>query len=119
MKKLLDFDNLVVDAIDYDTGTLVSKYVSELNPPGPHVGNKLLEGNQTHHVLTTGQTLIHDDLLTNPQFGSNRGYSDQRLRYSIMVPLVSSGRNVGVLSLHSHRIGAYALRERYVPHLNA
>lgn len=115
VQKLVAFDWMAINLLSEDQQLINIRY---------HVGQKVAEnytpstrplsGTQTQHVISTGQTLVRKDIAEEPKFPTDAEILAVGLRSSIMTPLVSCGRSVGVLSLRSRKVGAFGSREQSI-----
>ena len=116
LKKLVDFDRVVINVIDHNAGTFSVKYVSGPMIPSRTVGTVIpLRGSQspTEHVATMRQTLIRDGVTDDPRFPGEHEYATG-LRSSITTPLICKGVVVGAIHVRSRRLGAYGETSRRV-----
>ena len=108
VKRLVDFDRLVINAID-----LESKTIQQTNSFGISYENQTskrtvpLEGTTTHRVLQTGQPFFWEDTGSGDEFSNSRARMKAGIRGSMTVPLFSKGRIHGTLNVLSCRLGAY------------
>jgi transcriptional regulator with GAF, ATPase, and Fis domain len=112
VKKLVPFDRMSINVIDYAAGTFVFRYATGLIQPGRHIPDVIpLAGTLTEHVIKTGQPTILFSVIENPQFSGVENFLNMGLRSVIMLPLSSKGKIIGTLSLRSQQVGAYGARE--------
>jgi two-component system NarL family sensor kinase len=115
VKKLVPFDRMSINVIDYEAGAFVFKYATGLIEPGRHIPDIVpLAGTLTEHVIKTGQPTIQVNITEDPQFSGMENFLSMGLRSVIMVPLSSKGKIIGTLSLRSQQIGAYGAREQAI-----
>ncbi|MFQ6026134.1 MAG: ATP-binding protein, partial [Dehalococcoidia bacterium] len=112
VKKLVDFDRIVINLIDHREGEFVTTYHFGLDVPELGVGVRVpLEGTSVEQAMNTGQSVIRKDFaegaLAVDQIRLRSG-----LRSSIVVPLMVKGQVVGVMSLQSLRVSAYGPDEQ-------
>ena len=115
VKKLVDFDRMNINLIDYERDIYQIKYhfgeeplQLSVNTTGP------LAGTPTGKVADTGQTLLQHDIALGPRSPIGEQFLQMGLRSSVKVPLVSKGRVIGTLGLRSRRVGAYGLWEQAI-----
>jgi GAF domain-containing protein len=115
MKKLVDFDRVVVNVVDEDCRNFTIKYSAGLDYPGRQVGDTSpLEGTQTQYVVTSGQTLVRPDLQADPRFVGDQALLDVGIKSVIVIPLNSKGKVIGVLIANSRWINAFGMREHAI-----
>jgi PAS domain S-box-containing protein len=115
VKKLVPFDRMSINVIDYAAGTFVFRYATGLIQPGRHIPDVIpLAGTLTEHVIKTGQPTILFSVIENPQFSGVENFLNMGLRSVIMLPLSSKGKIIGTLSLRSQQVGAYGAREQTI-----
>jgi PAS domain S-box-containing protein len=115
MKKLVDFDRVMVSAVDQEAGTYTLKYYFGSAPTKYPIGfAKPLDGSMNQYVIRTGRTLRRDDTVRDCRFLSDPDNNAMGLCSSIMVPLKSKGWIIGTLSLRSRQVGAYGPREQVI-----
>ena len=115
VKKLVDFDRMNINTIDYERDIYQIKYhfgeeplQLSVNTTGP------LAGTPTGKVADTGQTLLQHDIALGPRSPIGEQFLQMGLRSSVKVPLVSKGRVIGTLGLRRRRVGAYGLWEQAI-----
>lgn len=115
VKKLLDWDRMVINVVDEEANVYTFKYSAGLVQPDHEIPNvRPLEGSQTHYVLVTRQTLFTSDIATSPNFKGTKRFLKMGLHASITVPLISQGRVLGAMTLRSQRVGAYTDEEKTI-----
>lgn len=115
MKKLVDFDRININIIDYETESFYKRYLIGRETSGRESGNfKYPMGGQTEHLVKTGQSLIRQNLEQESRFQLDPGHVAAGLLSCIAVPLISKGRVNGTLVLRSSQVGAYGLREQVI-----
>jgi signal transduction histidine kinase/DNA-binding response OmpR family regulator len=115
MRKLLVFDRISVNVIEYDTYAFRRKYLFGQDAPGRLPGGSIpLLGTQTEYVMRTHQTVIRHDIADARTFHIDQFLVDSGLHGSIMVPLISKDRVIGSMSLQSRKIGTYGEREQII-----
>ena len=68
VKKLLDFDRMVVHEIDTEVGVFAVRHVSGAVQPRREKGDvRPLEGTFTQLMLDTGGSVIQDDMANQPE----------------------------------------------------
>jgi PAS domain S-box-containing protein len=113
VKKLVPFDRMSINLIDYEAESFVFKYATGLIQPGRQIPDVVpLAGTLTEHVIKTGQPVIQVNVAEDPRFSGAEGFLNMGLRSAIMLPLSSKGKIIGTLSLRSQQIGAYGAREQ-------
>jgi len=115
MKKLVEFDRVVINVIDLEAGTYTLKYLFGRTRPGRSLGSVTkLADSQNQEVMTTGRTLRRGDFVKDSRFPSDWETAEMGLRSSIMVPLISKGQVIGTLGLRSLRAAAFGPREQAI-----
>ena len=115
VKKLVDFDRVDICVIDSEKGVITVKYLLGPTQPGRRGGDtKLLEGTETQQVMATAQTLIREDIASDPSFPVDQDLLKIGMRSSIIVPLISKDCVIASLSLRSRRLGDYGVREQVI-----
>ncbi|MFQ6026501.1 MAG: GAF domain-containing protein [Dehalococcoidia bacterium] len=114
MKKLVDFDRVIITVANQEASTYVIKYLLG-EDQSTRVGVPLpLEGSQTQLIIQTGRTLIREDVLQDARFNSDQAHAGMGLRSNIAIPLSIKGRVIGLLGLRSRRTGAYGIKEQSI-----
>ncbi|MCZ6626226.1 MAG: PAS domain S-box protein, partial [Deltaproteobacteria bacterium] len=113
--ELVDFDRIAIAVFDQDSGTFNYKYRHGQAPPVHDERHILpLEGTRTQEVFMTGQTLVAEDISSQPQYSSDPGFSNMGLVASIHIPLVYKGQVFGTLILRSKKVAAFGQREQAI-----
>ncbi len=113
VKKLVDFDRIVINDVDPDAGIITAQYLSGIAVEGPGVSAQVaLEGTGAERVLRTGQPVVCEDLRTGEGYSGDQARLWAGLRSSLAVPLFNKGRTMGTLTVHSVRVGAYGPTEQ-------
>ena len=113
VKKLVDFDRMNINILDYAEGTHILKYsfgqqVSQRSPG--YISP--IEGGEIEQVLSCGRSFVRDDIATDPSFRWDEQLLDAGLRSSIMLPITSNGAVIGSLTFRSRRAGAFGPAEQ-------
>lgn len=115
LKKLVSFDLMSIGMIEYDSMTLVTRYLYGFESTRDRTGQRTaLAGTPADHVLKTGEPLFREDVRESPYFSADREYEPDGLRSSVTMPLASKGKIIGVLGLGSRRIAAFGEREQTI-----
>ena len=111
--KLVPFDRLNINFVDLENGVYRFKFISGLDWPNRNPGETFsLTGTHTDYIVTTGQTLIQNDIDPQQPFSWDARYDRLGLRSNISVPLRSRGAVFGTLNLRSKQVAAYGEREK-------
>jgi PAS domain S-box-containing protein len=115
VKKLVPFDRMSINVIDYEAGVFVFRYATGRIEPGRQIPDVVsLPGTLTEHVIKTGQPVMQVNVAEDPQFSGIENFLNMGLHSVIMVPLSSKGKIIGTLSLRSQQVGAYGGREQAI-----
>ena len=115
VKKMVDFDRMNINIIDYERGVYEIKYhFGEEAPQRPISFTGPLEGTTTGQVANTGRTLVQHDIARVPRSPVGEKYLKMRLRSNVKVPLIIKGRVIGTLGLRSRQVGAYGPQEQAI-----
>lgn len=117
MKKLVDFDRVNINIIDYAAEAQQIRYLYGVGAAESHfhIGDILpLANSQSQQVILTGRTLILDDWAAASQFKTHQYHVSIGMRSSIHVPLINKGRIFGTLNVRSSRPAAYGPKERVI-----
>lgn len=115
VKRLIPFDRINLNIIDYANGAYVIKYISGPTQPGRSPGDVIvLKGTQTEEVLSTSLAMLVDDLAVDLKYAADRELLQIGLHSRIILPLHYRGRVIATLSLHSCRIGEYGPEQQTV-----
>ena len=115
VKKLVPFDRMSINVIDYEAGVFVFRYATGRIEPGRQIPDVVsLPGTLTEHIIKTGQPVIQVNVAEDPQFSGIENFLNMGLHSVIMVPLSSKGKIIGTLSLRSQQVGAYGGREQAI-----
>ena len=115
MKKLVNFDRIIINLIDLKSETMLSKYSYGPNPPGFHPDdNRPLAGSLTHRFTNLELTSTPDARSVEDQGTIEEGYRKLGLRSSTVVLLKSKGVVVGSLAPRSRMENAYGPREQAI-----
>ena len=102
MGRLLPCDWLTVNVISEDRQGFDIIWHSGRQVPGRHVrAVRRISGSQTELVVSTGQTLVRRDIQADQNFSTDADFLASGLRSSIMAPLISRQRTIGVICLRS------------------
>lgn len=115
VKKLINFDRVVINIINQDDNTFTRKYLIGKARPGLPIGSSSpLEGTQNQHVITTGKTLLRDNTKQDSRFPSDRDMGQIGMTASILVPLISKNNVIGTMGMRSSKIGAFGPKEQSI-----
>jgi len=81
VKKLVDYDRIVIHVIDEPAGTSIVKYRSGIGPPGSDdVGVvRCLRDIRSRESVATGKTVVVNDLAVGPEFPLDQKYLEAGL----------------------------------------
>ena len=115
VKKLVDFDRMNINIIDYERNIFEIKYqFGEEAPQRPVGANGALKGTTTGQVADTGQTLVQHDIALDARSLMGEKYLKMGLRSNVKVPLIIKGRVVGTMGFRSREVAAYGPREQAI-----
>ena len=115
VKRLIDFDMLLIHSIDQQAGTFTLHYRYGIERPGSEVGSiEPLAGTLTQQVVSTGRTIVQEDLAANPQFIWDQEFIQMGIRSAIRIPLFVKGQVIGAMGLRSHQPNAFGPREQAI-----
>ena len=115
IRKVMNFDRVALTVIDYQSESLVVKYVWGEDLPGANQGEiNQLEGSRTQQVALSRKTLVQDDIAADPRFKSDQSFASMGLRSCINLPLVAEGSVVAVIKFHSRLTAAFGPTERRI-----
>jgi two-component sensor histidine kinase/putative methionine-R-sulfoxide reductase with GAF domain len=111
MRKLVHFDRIGINLVDLEQGSLVCAYISGMDVPGRETGyifpiTDATSGAAFIEMSSQVCNPLSESDLTGP-FEDLRPHFRVGLRSFLSVPLVSSGRNIGVMRLSSTKSDAY------------
>ena len=107
MKRLVDFDRVVIHEINQDTDTSLVRYMAGEGPSTGKAGTvRRFSEIRSHSLVATVGPIIIDDLAKGPTYPLDEEYLKSGLNSAIIVPLVSKGQVSGALTLRSRRVGA-------------
>ena len=108
LRRLAEFDWAAINVIDRENGMLSIRHLVGTATPGRLVNTvRPLAGSQTQAVLTSGKTMVRDDISAEIQFPTDSTHIKAGLRSVVKVPIYFEDRVIGVLSLRSRRVGVY------------
>jgi len=110
--KLIPFDAVAINLINYEEGTVTVPFVSEITIPGCQSGEVLpLAGSVTEKVMQIRSGLIiqtEDKKEFKDQFPTLLKVFDKGLRSLMVVPLIYKDRVIGALHFRSVKSKAYS-----------
>jgi len=111
VRKVIPFDRIVLSTIDQDSETLSYQYISGLDIPQRGRGTVVsLAGTITEEAVRTGAPVLlqgeTSEALTR-RFPGSAPTFDDGLRSFLSVPLLKTGRAIGMLHLRSLSANAY------------
>jgi len=110
--KLIPFDGIAINIINYKEGTVTVPYVSGIDVPGCQPGDILpLVGSVTGEVMRTHSGLIiqtEDKNELQARFPTLLTAFDTGLRSVIAVPLISKDQVIGAIHFRSSKPNAYS-----------
>jgi two-component system NtrC family sensor kinase len=115
MKKLVDFDRVGINTVNYQAETFTVRYVyGPIHPMRP-LGTPIpLAGTEVGEIVKTGKTARRADLVNELKFRADSRWADLKLNSGIITPLISKGTVIGTFSLRSRQFGAYGPHEQEV-----
>jgi PAS domain S-box-containing protein len=113
VRRIVPFDRITINIIDYQKNTFTILYTSGLNMPGRKKGTTLsLAGDPTGEVIRTKCPLhIQEDEETHRRFPSLLPVFLAGFRSFIFIPMISQDKVIGVLGLLSTQPKAYTEKE--------
>ncbi len=111
VKKILPFDRIAINLVDFDSQTAASQYVAGLAVEGRTAGSRFdLAGTATAAVVETGRGLLIPALPIEEMETRFPGHLVVRragIQTTLLAPLVSKGKAFGALVLMSADAGRY------------
>ena len=115
VKKLMDFDRIVLNVIGDEADSYIVKYVSGVHVGGRKVGSVVpIEGTMVEQVPRYGRPFLRQDFGASNAFPLDPERVRAGLSSNIVVPLTTKGRTMGTLGLLSRRVSAYGPKEQAV-----
>ena len=115
MKKLVEFDGISINLIDHQAQKFTLQFTFGAHTIIRAVGNAIpLENSATGHVVSTGLTLVRDDIAADVNFSADRAMLDQGLRSTIRAPLICQGQVTGTIGLFNYQTGTFGAREQVI-----
>ena len=118
LKKMVEFDRIAVHEIDQDAGTYTRRYVSGTSVPARIPGvTRRLKNVRIAEIAATGKTMVIADLTAGLVIGGGNAdaeFINAGLLSAILVPLISHGRLVAVLTVRSQRVNAFGTKEQKI-----
>jgi GAF domain-containing protein len=115
MKKLVDFDRVVLNAIYEGANSFTPEYMAGLHMEGrKRLVPVNLERTMVERVVRTGVSFLREDIGDGNTFPGDAARLQAGLRSSIIVPLFSKGRIVSTLVLLSSQASSYGPREQAI-----
>ena len=109
LKQIFPFDTLTITIPDpFNRGSLLLYNGSER---GFHTDRLPYEGSAPARVISTGNTIIEDDLASNRDFIEDESLFQMGIRCALRVPLNSKGKTIGTLNIGSRLPYIYKKRE--------
>jgi len=111
VNKLVEFDRIIIHAINEQAGTSIVKFRKGIGPPESEVGSvRQLRHIRSRELVTTGKTVVVNDLADSPRYPLDREYIQAGLNSAIIVPLVSHSRLIGAFTLRSQQTNAFGIQ---------
>jgi len=113
VRRIVPFDRIAINIIDYQKNTFTILYTSGLNMPERKKGTTLsLAGAATEEVIRTKRPLqIQEDKQTHRRFSSLLPVFLAGFRSFLFIPMISQDKVIGVLSFLSTQPEAYTEKE--------
>ena len=111
VNKLVEFDRIIIHAINEQAGTSIVKFRKGIGPPGSEVGSvRQLQHIRSLDLVTTSKTVVVNDLADSPRYPLDKEYIQAGLHLAFVVPLLSHSRLVGALTLRSRQTNAFGIQ---------
>jgi PAS domain S-box-containing protein len=115
VKKLVDFDRMVINVVIHDAGTFSPTYQAgthwDARKPGAVIP---LDKTLTGMIVKTGRSYRREDIAQGDSFPGDSGRLSSGLRSALLVPLRNKGQITAVLHILSRRVGEYGDREQAI-----
>ncbi|HSO61977.1 MAG TPA: GAF domain-containing protein [Desulfobacterales bacterium] len=117
VKKILPFDRIAINLVDFDAQTVASQYIAGFSVEGRHAGDRFpLAGTATATVVESGRGMLLPALPMQEIETRFPGHLPERrtgIQTTLLAPLISKGKTFGALLLMSTDPGSYT--ERNLP----
>jgi PAS domain S-box-containing protein len=115
VKKLMDFDRIVITVIDHEAGTYTPTYLYGVEVGGREAKSVVpLGGSIMEQVLRTGRAFRREDMGVGGDLLGDSARVAAGLRSNLSVPLVSKGLITGTIGVYSRHAAAYGPREQAI-----
>ena len=115
LKKLISFDRIVLNVIDNDSKTYVSRFVAGVDVEGWEQGSEHdLKGTPSERLINLGTSIVRDDLRAEKIAPSDDQIVKTGMRSSIAIPLVGPSGIIASLHLHSKQVAVFGSREQAI-----
>ena len=115
VKKVLPFDRIAINLVDFDSQTVATQYVAGFAVEGRGGGDRFpLAGTATAAVVESSRGMVMPELSAQEIESRWPGHLPVRragLRSTLLVPLIASGKAFGALVLMALEPGAYTGRD--------
>ena len=111
VNKLVEFDRIIIHAINEQAGTSIVKFRKGIGPPGSEAGSvRQLQHIRSLDLVTTSKTVVVNDLADSPRYPLDKEYIQAGLHLAFVVPMLSHSRLVGALTLRSPQTNAFGIQ---------
>ena len=111
VKKILPFDRIAINFLDFDSQTVATQYVAGFAVEGRSGGDRFpLAGTATAAVVASGRGMVMPELSAQEIESRWPGHLPVRragIRSTLLVPMISAGKPFGALVLMALEPGAY------------
>ena len=115
VKKILPFDRIAINLVDFDTQTISTQYDLGFPIEGRRAGDRFpLAGSATSAMVASGRGMVVPDLSVeqaSARYPGHLPFLRAGIRSTLLAPLVTEGRIFGALVLASRTAGSYGPKE--------
>jgi PAS domain S-box-containing protein len=115
VKKVLPFDRIAVNLLDFDSQMVVTQYVAGFPVAGRSAGDRFpMSGTTTAAVVALGRGMVLPELPVRELESRYPGHLPVRLagiHSTLLAPLIAKGKAIGALVLMTIEPGTYADRD--------
>jgi PAS domain S-box-containing protein len=115
LKKILPFDRIAINLVDFDAQTVATQYVAGFSVEGRRAGDRIpLAGTATAAVVESGRGMLLPALPLpeiEARFPSHLPVRQAGIQATLLAPLISKGKAFGTLALMATDPGSYTERD--------
>jgi len=115
LKKLIDFDRIVINVIDHKTSSFSARFVAGTRVAGrEQAAVHKIRGTIVESLIKSARPIVREDIRDENLAVTDHLYIEVGLKANMAIPLISNFGIIATLHVHSKQFAAFGYREQVI-----